>query len=412
MKQFTGAEYLLIDVGTQFGLDKETFETRIEWAKAHLDELESLVGKAEEPELYMKVVMAVRKAQKGLPTGHMVGLDAICSGIQIMSVMCGCVKGARATGLVDKDVRSDAYTSITKAMERILSSIMNITRKQAKEATMAAFYGSTLVPKRLFGEDTPELKAFHLAAYQVAPGAWDMLESLLASWQAGALAHSWKMPDGFDVRVKVMVKKEVRIEVDELAHSTFTYEYEENEGEASGLSNAANLVHSVDAYIMRSIHRRCNYDVEIIEGVKTLLDREIALRNQSINIPWVNVTPKVIYYCDQYDRSGIADATILPHIGFEDVKYLSDTHIGVLITIVDEMLEHPPFEVVGIHDEYKCHPNHMNVLRKQYVNMLCALADANVVQDLLSQIHGVPGVYKKSSENLSDLIKESNYALC
>lgn len=41
-----------------------------------------------------------------------------------------------------------------------------------------------------------------------------------------------------------MQKKEARIEVDELDHATFTYYYYENEGSKTGLSNAANVVHS------------------------------------------------------------------------------------------------------------------------------------------------------------------------
>jgi hypothetical protein len=36
-----------------------------------------------------------------------------------------------------------------------------------------------------------------------------------------------------------MTKKEARIEVDELDHATFTYEFYENQGQKSGLSNAA-----------------------------------------------------------------------------------------------------------------------------------------------------------------------------
>ena len=55
----------------------------------------------------------------------------------------------------------------------------------------------------------------------------------------------------------------------------------------------------------------------------------------------------------------------------------------------------------------------MNVLRKQYVNMLCALADSRLIEDILSQLHGGSGgKYEKQSEDLSRLIRHSNYALC
>lgn len=140
MKRFSGYEYLLIDIANQYGLDKLLFEERIKWSQDHLGELESLADKAECQPLYMKAVMALRKAEEGIPTGHLIGVDACCSGIQIMSVLSGCISGATATGLVNPNVRADAYASVTEVMNSILvsngSNAVNVTRKQAKDALM------------------------------------------------------------------------------------------------------------------------------------------------------------------------------------------------------------------------------------------------------------------------------------
>lgn len=241
MKRFSGYEWLLIDAANQYGHDKMVFEDRIKWAteQVECDTWGAHVDTADKKPLYLKAVMAIRKAQQGIPTGHMVGVDACCSGIQIMSVITGCVEGARATGLINPEERADAYTTVTKAMEAELGSAVNIPRSDAKDATMHSFYGSKASPKKIFGEDTPELNAFYVAAQKVAPGAWELLQDLLASWQPYALSHAWKLPDGYDAYVKVMTKKEARIEVDELDHATFTYEFYENEGQRNGLSNVA-----------------------------------------------------------------------------------------------------------------------------------------------------------------------------
>lgn len=45
MKTFTGWQYLLIDLANQFGHDKLTFEDRIQWAEANLNDLEALADK-------------------------------------------------------------------------------------------------------------------------------------------------------------------------------------------------------------------------------------------------------------------------------------------------------------------------------------------------------------------------------
>ena len=87
MKKFTAVEYLAIDIANHAGLDKETFENRIQWVKDNQDALESV--QAEEPYLYQKAVKAFRNALKGLPIGHTVTLDSVASGMQLMSVRNG-----------------------------------------------------------------------------------------------------------------------------------------------------------------------------------------------------------------------------------------------------------------------------------------------------------------------------------
>ena len=136
MTRFSGFEYLLIDAANSFGLDKLLFEERIQWCRDHLDELESLTDKAESAYLYIKSVAAIRKAQQGIPTGHLVALDAVCSGLQIMSAITGCLSGARATGLVDPNRRADAYTEQTQRMQVILGNDIHVSRKDAKAALM------------------------------------------------------------------------------------------------------------------------------------------------------------------------------------------------------------------------------------------------------------------------------------
>lgn len=350
MQTFSGWEYLLIDAANQFGLDKLLFEERIQWATANLNSLETQADKAETKPLYLKAVMAIRKAQKGLPTGHLVGFDAVCSGVQIMSVLTGCVAGATATGLVDPKVRADAYTITTAVMEQILGGTVSVSRKHAKDALMTSFYGSKAKPIEIFGEGTPELSAFYQAANIVAPGAWELLQDLLASWQAGALVHSWKLPDGYDARVKVMEKKEARIEVDELDHATFTYEFYENQGQKTGLSNVANVVHSVDAYILRTIHRRCNYDLQKVRESLEVIQDELNLRNLGLTrTDKAFPNPKVEYYVEQWVRSQMADVVILPYLSVHTVDQVPTLLLTKLETIINDMLNYRPFEVITIH---------------------------------------------------------------
>lgn len=419
MKTFTGWEYLLIDAANQFDLDKLLFEERIQWATDNLSNLEGLVDQAptKTRPLYIKAVMAIRKAQQGIPTGHLVGLDACCSGIQVMSALTGCVIGANSTGMVDPNRRADAYGDTKQHMGLILGGTVDVDRGDAKQAVMTSFYGSKLTPKNIFGEKTPELDAFYEAiSTKVAPGAWELLQDLLASWQPYALSHAWKLPDGFDARVKVMKKCEARVEVDELDHATFTYEFYENQGTKSGLSNVANLTHSMDAYILREMHRRCNYDRGHIEYVDQCIEAELLGRSIYGQPKQENIdefmTDKVKYYIDQYVRSTLASAAILPYLDQATVICLSQEHLQAMATMVQGMLAYKPFELVTVHDEFKAHANNLNHVRWQYKEIMAEIAESNVLDDLLSQIHGSPGSFQKLSFNLPEQIRQSNYALC
>lgn len=412
MQFFTGYQWLLIDAANHFGHDKLLFEERIKWTEDNIGNLHSMADQAEHKPLFIKAVMAIDKARRGVSTGHMVGVDACCSGIQIMSALTGCVSGARATGMVDPNRRADAYSETTALMVTELGGAVNVSRGDAKKAVMTSFYGSKEIPKALFGEDTPELDAFYAAITTLAPGAWELLQVLLQSWRPYALSHEWKLPDGYDARVKVMRKQEVRIEVDELEHSTFTYEFYENQGEKKGLSNVANVTHSMDAYVLREMHRRCNYYQPKIQAVDRWIEIELIARGLGQQPSDEYLSHKVNYYRDQYTRSTLASTVILPYLTPDTIRCLTTDHLQALAAIITEMLKFKPFPLVTVHDEFKAHANNINCVRWHYKEILADIADSNVLDDLLTQIYGTPGSFDKLSFNLAAQIRESNYALC
>jgi hypothetical protein len=418
MQTFTGYEYLLIDVcnNNPFDGDKLTFQKRIDWATEHMDQLSQIAvdHNWKKKPLFLKAMQAVHKAQKGIPTGHLVGFDAVNSGMQLMAAMTGCVSGADATGLVDPNRRADAYSECTLLMAQILGRHIPGERAKVKQALMTALYGSKAEPRALFGEGTPELNAFNLAMYQLSPGACMLLQALLDSWQPYALVHEWDLPDGYHARVKVMQKVEdCRIEVDELGHSTFTYQYYINEGEASGVKNAANVIHSIDAYVLRCMIRRCNYDIELVEMAQDLIIADLLQEVTKITCNLKTLTEPVARYMALYFNSGMVDPVILEHLTPADITCLPSRYLKKLNSILKSMLVHRPFEVVTIHDQFSAHPNNLNHVRSHYRDILADLAESTVLDDILSQLHSVKGgTYQKLTPDLGAKIRQSNYALC
>jgi hypothetical protein len=401
MQTFTGKEYVKIAIANAFGMDKELFQTRIDWVDNHsIEELYAKVEEADEPAIYYGALLAFEDAEAGKPSGFMVGLDACSSGIQIMGALMNCEVTCRSTGLIDPNIRADIYTDVTAVMNRKLKSL-NITvaasRKDVKPALMTHFYGSTEQPKIIFGEDTPELQAFYESLYDVAPGACEAMEHLLGAWQPYATEHRWALPDGFEAVCPVVEAIDKRIEVDELNHSTFTHRFYEVVGQEKGLSIAANVIHSIDGMLVREMLRRCKYNPAILNQALGMI--EAYYRDKGIMIPTNNPTKEFV-------SIRLAEMLVDGEINIEDFE----DELPQLARIIIASLDHKPFPVVTVHDEFKCHPNYMNHLRAHYVSMFQELAHSELLSDILSQIHGKTYHVPKFG-NVVEKIGKANYAL-
>ena len=69
------------------------------------------------------------------------------------------------------------------------------------------------------------------------------------------------------------------------------------------------------------------------------------------------------------------------------------------------------FHMVPIHDCFYAHPNDMNAVREQYVEVLASIAEQNLVTSVLSQISGRTFNFHKKTKDLPELIRGSDYAL-
>lgn len=196
-----------------------------------------------------------------------------------------------------------------------------------------------------------------------------------------------------------------------MGHATFTYEFYENEGTKRGLSNVANAIHSFDAYVLRAMHRRCNYNREIAEEAASLIEVEMISRSLGMQRTVTRPAGKAGYYVEQYERSTLVDVVIMPYLNEENVQQLSQEHLEKLAEIINGMLQYQPFPLVTVHDAFAAHPNNVNWVRWQYKEILADIADSDVLNDILSQLYGMPGTFNKLSFNLGDLVRESEYGL-
>ena len=250
MRTFKGTTYLKIDIANCYGLDRLAWDDRVHWYNNNEPILESLHSTAKHPILYRKAVRAMRVVQQGKPTNHIMGLDATASGLQIMGALSGCHDTARATNLIDTGERKDVYQNIADCMNAIPG--ISVTRDQVKKPVMTVFYGSTAKPKEIFGEGAT-LAAFYLALKEQLTGAYDLMDVLQQYWNSSATKHRWTLPDGHVACVPVTQTVEKNLEIDECDHMRFAYRAKVITPKIRSRSLAANIVHSIDGWIVRQM---------------------------------------------------------------------------------------------------------------------------------------------------------------
>lgn len=400
MQKFTPRDYLKIDIANNFGLDKEDWDTRINWFNSNEHRILDLLSEAEEPALYYAGVQALDAVNKGQPIGYPVSLDATSSGLQILAVLTGDREAAEICNVVDTGHRRDAYTIVYQRMVNKIGENSRIKRKDTKQAIMTSLYGSKAVPKEVFGEGVL-LKVFFDIMQQSAPAAWELNMAFLDIWNPEAYSNDWVLPDNFHVHVKVM--SQVRERIHFLNQPVDVY-YKVNAPMEEGRSLGANTIHSLDGMMVREITRRCDYQPSVIKEVQrivfTCFDCPLYIEDNKDN-------RMVMTLWDHYTKSGYLSARILDHINEENI-HLVDR--GVIQELLDS-LPVKPFKVISVHDCFRCLPNYANDLREQYNRQLMLIGKSNLLSYLLSQIMGKSVSIGKLDPNLWKDVMTSNYAL-
>lgn len=408
---FTGPEYLKIDIASNFGLEKKTWAERLAWFDQNENQLMKLVPQAEEPALYYAGVKAWEDTKAGKPTGYMISLDATSSGLQLLAALTGDRSAAQLCNVIDTGTRQDAYTAIHGNMLDIMAdkvaAATKVSRDDCKDAIMTSLYGSTAVPKRVFGEGAL-LDTFYWTMRQVAPGAWELNEAFLSMWNPEALSHDWVLPDNFHCHIKVMDLVRERVH---FLNQPFDVFYKENRPTAEGRSLGANTIHSVDGMIVREMTRRCDYDPRQIMAVKKAIESPAKVpENSETSQKDLDAMDLLMTLWSHYKNSGYLSARILDGITPVTAAFLNQESRTAILEMIDSFPK-KPFKVISIHDCFRCHPNYGNDLRQQYNLQLAMIAKSDLLGFLISQIVGKPIKIGKLNPDLDIEIIETNYAL-
>lgn len=408
-------EALAVDMANNLGKDKLNWIDRIKYINS-MSEEELYQATSQEgidnPYLYMTACSYYleSKDNPSLTSGYPVSFDATASGSQILACLTGDLATARICNVVGTGIREDSYTTLYKAFKKYVPEV-DISRKDFKKAPMTVFYGSKKQPEEIIGEDN--LQYFYKVMYEYCPLPMKLNDILLDNWQEDVESYGWTLPDGFTVLIKN--KTVVNEEIDLGEYGTVTVSHKEisklEKGEPGTRSYSANLVHSVDALILREVVAMAMHQKDVVARVTKLIENksyQLFSKNKGKDIAMVEKLQSL------YKQSGFLSDRILGYLHEGTISLLDEDTIEELkdmLDVINQMGE--PFEVMTIHDCFRVLPKHVNAIRKAYIYQLYKIAKTKgkMLNFLLSQLFNTEVNFGFGKLNPEDVLN-SDYALC
>lgn len=395
MQTLTGKQYLMAEIACKHdkAYEKATWDERI----AHFHEMDffnpKTFKKASNPIGLRAAVLAYDDASAGNPTGYMISLDACSSGLQILSLLVSCSKSFSLCG-GDSQRCVDSYVEIYDSMNLH----GQLTRKQVKQAIMTSLYGSVAMPELTFGDN---VDLFYETMESMAPGAWNLNLGLQELWEdVDGSTYDWVLPDNFHAAIETKVKTMVPFT---FFGSTFELPVKVDGRPDFHKGLGPNLIHSIDALVVREMFRRCMFNKESVTRLMNIITQRLAWKHPSKKAPL-----HVATLWDHYLKSGFLSTRIFDYLDSDTITMVDDMVIARhLASLPDE-----PFQLVSVHDCFRCHPNYGNELRLQYNKIMCDLKNSEMLKFIASQVTNNPNLKTRKVGKIADeVILDGNYLL-
>lgn len=398
MKKLTAFEYSLKTLSNHAfkGSDKETLEVQVALGKKLLPMLPSLSTMEGVKEfsqshiLEASNVRGVMSLSKDILNNQFgwVPLDTASSQSLITSAITRDNECLNKIFHLDTNLPSDIYTTIGEEI-RATFNLGDIPRKVIKKALMAWGYGgySHLCQLCDIKQDVLNTVMFDIAKSLGFTGIFTMRQACLDAWDEDALEHRWELPDGYEIH-QVITQ-------DTFARDMMTGEYiypakrveitlngkqrgidcrwskigTRNQKESGTRSIGANLIHSLDAFLMRELVRRCKQDFTIKpEEFKEVIEYSFDIKVKD---------PKAEDLFHMWEETNIVSLNILNHLHYGD--YLPRPYWEAIQEVIND-LPQDGFDIRPIHDEFACLPRYANEMRYQFNHLIAELYLSTILQ--------------------------------
>ena len=286
-----GSDWLAFQCATTYGLDKATWDERLDWVQRNLFTIKAValdpidnIGLwevAEEPwqflaacDEYYHCILNKDRVTTGLP----VATDATCSGLQILAGLAADKETAELVNVLPAERPQDAYKVVAEVSKwNIPDRLRDIwDRKCVKRTVMTIPYNAKPFSNRTYIRDaleeknvtidrdelTQSVQAVRMAMHKVVPGPMSVMkwiETEVSKIIRSATKNNgdtvilvWETPSGFIVNQRLMKRETQTIRLQLLGRCELEIAGETDEVSITRhkAATAPNLIHSLDASLL------------------------------------------------------------------------------------------------------------------------------------------------------------------
>ena len=308
---------------------------------------------------------------EGMPC---IALDSKSSCIQLASIMLRdntALKKVFTVGLKNhKDCKP--YVKIFKKFPQELE------KDVKKKCVMQFTYGGNSYCVSNLGTD---VHTFHALYKEHLPLVFTFRNACVAGWNDEALCYSWSLPDGFMVNMECTkpisdipdyCDTRIELEIAGKRHHIkpfWSINTPLQKGELGTKGIGANLIHSIDAYIMRELVRRCHGQFRT------------SLEQISVGELKCSTNAKTIY--DMWVQTKMVSLNILNELKKGDS--IPQEYYDAIKDVMLTLPEHS-FYIKPIHDEFCCRVEFRDEMVQVYNCLLVELYNSTYAEYVMKEL--------------------------
>lgn len=332
---------------------------------------------------------------EGLPC---IALDSKSSCIQLASIMLRDNVALKKVFTVGNKNHKDCkpYVKIFKKFPQELE-------KEIKKACVMQFtYGGNSYCVSHLGTD---VHTFHALYKEHLPLVFTFRNACVAGWNDEALAYSWSLPDGFQVNMECTkaiseipdyCDTRIELEINGKRHHIkpfWSINTPLQKGELGTKGIGANLIHSIDAYIMRELVRRCHGQFRT--DIESVTIGELKCSSNA----------KAIY--DMWQQTKMVSLNILNELKKGDS--IPEDYYNAIEDTLLTLPEHS-FYIKPIHDEFCCRVEFRDEMVKVYNCLLVELYNSTYAEYAAKELE-LNLEYGKANPKVTQELFNNDYLL-